>query len=672
MSRADLSTGQPRLTLTGVGGIGKTRLALQVAGALIAQYADGVWVVSFAAVSDPALVPQTIAAVLKVREEPNRPLQDTLLKYLQPTEMLLILDNCEHLVPAIATLVDAVLHRCPRITLLVTSREGLNISGETTYTIPTLTVPNSQRLLDLDQLAQFDAVRLFIDRAVAIQPEFTITHANAPAIAQICSRLDGIPLAIELAAARVRVLVPETIAERLDRLFQLLTGGSRSAVARHQTLRALIDWSHDLLTEAERTVLHRCAVFAGGWTLDTVEQVCGMQEIPADDVLDRLETLVRKSLVVVETDTETDQIRYRLLEPIRQYAQEKLVESGRDEQTRHRHATFFLQLVEQEMEIEVRYTRFEREHPNIRTAFAWFLETEPATGLRMVRHLAPFWFQRGYQREGSAWLTQLLARSSHLLTSDRVHALGWAGWLEMMSGRFDATASHFEDGLTLARHVDDAGELLWLLYLNIALKACVFGLLDQGEALLEEYQTLVHTTMNNHAIRTAAFLQGILAHQHGQYAQAQTAHEHARALDHQTNQYTQNPLDYFYGFTLVQLGDYERARSIFQASLMNLHTLHWLGGTAACLEGYALLEARQSSYVRAAWMLGAADRYRTDAGEVRTFIIERNNYDTATALARAQLGAARFDQEWNLGQSIPPGELFVEMIETQHQEHSNE
>ena len=270
-----LLTATRLLTLTGTGGVGKTRLALHVAADLVDAYRDGVWLVELASVTDPALVLQAVAAALGVREQPGRPLRDTLIDFLDARHLLLVLDNCEHLVAACAQLADAVLHACPTVTILATSREALGVGGELTWRVPSLPAPDAQHPPPLEHLTQYEAVRLFIDRAVFALPSFTVTNANAPAVAQICWRLDGISLAIELAAARVKLLAPEQIAARLDDRFRLLTGGSRTALPRQQTLRAAIDWSYDLLSEPERTLLRRLSVFAGGWTLEGAEAVCG-------------------------------------------------------------------------------------------------------------------------------------------------------------------------------------------------------------------------------------------------------------------------------------------------------------------------------------------------------------------------------------------------------------
>ncbi len=319
------------LTLTGPGGTGKTRLALQAAAQLIDAFPDGIWLVELAMLSDPALVPQTVAALLGVREEPNYPLTRALTAYLRAKTLLLIFDNCEHIVETCAQFSETLLRACANLRIMVTSRETLGVMGERVLRVPSLQLPDVQAPPPLHDLAQYEAIRLFVDRAATVKPAFTLNEANAVAVTQICQQLDGVPLAIELAAARVRAMTPEQIAARLDDRFRLLTGGSRTALPRQQTLRAMIDWSWDLLSEPECTLLRRLAVFLGGWTLEAAESVCGDLEDAADncvrlksemvkseDVLELITHLVEKSLVVVEE--QAGAARYYLLETIRQYA----------------------------------------------------------------------------------------------------------------------------------------------------------------------------------------------------------------------------------------------------------------------------------------------------------------------------------------------------------------
>ena len=418
------------LTLTGVGGTGKTRLALQVAADELDTFSDGVWLVELAPLSDPGLVPQSVATALDVPEEVGRPRLATLTDALRARHLLLLLDNCEHVVEACARLAEGLLRACPELKILATSREALRIAGETTYQVPSLAFPERvddreapSTTHDATRITQYEAVRLFIDRAVVVAPDFAVTNINAPAVAQICHRLDGIPLAIELAAARVRSMSVEQIAARLDDQFHLLTGGSRTALPRHQTLRALIDWSHDLLTEQERALLRRLSVFAGGWTLEAAEAVCSDDARPgvilSDAVMDVLDGLVNKSLVVVHRGP--PEIRYHMLETIRQYARERLVESKEEAQVRTRHLDYFLGLA-QSGEIDVvgredpaYFQVLETELDNLRAALDWSLtgHKDPEDALRLAGTLRFLW-NISYQTEGAKWLTAALEKTNRL------------------------------------------------------------------------------------------------------------------------------------------------------------------------------------------------------------------------------------------------------------------
>src|SRR5579884_1061615 len=403
------------LTLTGSGGCGKTRLAAQVGADLLADFADGVWLVELAAIADPALVPQTVASTLGIREEPGQRLLETLQQHLKPKSLLLLLDNCEHLSAACAQLAETLLQACPNLRILASSREALGIAGELAYRVPSLSLPELPRLPSAEAalvpaLARCEATRLFVERAALSYPGFALTEQNAPAVAQVCVRLDGIPLAIELAAARIKVLSADQIAARLDDRFRLLTGGSRTALPRQQTLRALIDWSYDLLSEAERTLLRRLSVFAGGWTLEAAEAVCSA------DALHLLTSLVDKSLAVYEE--QAGEARYRLLETVREYARDRLLESGEMEEVRERHFAFFLRMAE---EIEPKLTgleqaawldRLEGEYDNLRAASGWALSAAEGAqaGLRLAGALWRFWEIRGHIDEGRGRLKNALDR----------------------------------------------------------------------------------------------------------------------------------------------------------------------------------------------------------------------------------------------------------------------
>jgi non-specific serine/threonine protein kinase len=442
------------LTLAGAGGVGKTRLALHVASGQGEHFPDGVWLAELAALDDGDLVARTVATLLGVREEPGRPLIATLTDQLIDRALLLVLDNCEHLLDACAELAAALLRHCPRLRILVTSRQSLGIPGETTYRVPPLAVPEAPGMqpsvADLDRLAGTEAVRLFVERARQFMPAFALNARDGPVVAQICRLLDGIPLAIELAAARIASLSVEQVAARLDDRFRLLTGGSRLALPRHQTLRAAVDWSHDLLTEPERVLFRRLAVFKGGCDIDAVEAVCAGDDSPPSDALDLTERLIDKSLVL--RDDGEGPARYRLLETIRQYAWEKLDQSGETPVVRERHLTWYMSLaLRAEPELIAAqqaawHARLDADVDNLRAAMDWAHHGGSLdAGLRLAGALWRYWWSRGLFTEARGWLERL-----------RRPAVVWD---EDLPGY--VTATYAEGALAFAQGDMRRGAVLW-------------------------------------------------------------------------------------------------------------------------------------------------------------------------------------------------------------------
>jgi predicted ATPase/class 3 adenylate cyclase len=467
------------LTLTGAGGSGKTRLALQVAADRLDDYPAGVWFVELDRVADPALVPRALATAMKVREQPGRTIVETLVDQLGDGVSMVILDNCEHLIDACAELAATLVAACPQLTLFATSREPLSISGEVAWTVPPLA----------------EAVHLFVDRAVAANPRFALDDATAPAVTTICSRLDGIPLAIELAAARVRTMTAQDISRRLDDGFRLLTTGSRMALPRHQTLRATIDWSYDLLSLPEQIVFRRLSVFAGGLTLDAAEQVCVGRGVDGAAVLDLVPLLVSRSLVILQEDPGRG--RYRVLEPIREYGYAELRAAEEEGEVRERHLRWCIHVAE-EAEPELRtgdqvasLDRLQADLDNFRAAFAWSLARSDATSaLRLASALLEFWIVRADWSEGREWVEHALALPGEVDPALRARALRAAGELADVLSDYPASAASFEESLALARRVGDDRQIAAAL-MGLANEAERMGRAKDARPLLEEAVALL-------------------------------------------------------------------------------------------------------------------------------------------------------------------------------------
>lgn len=458
------------LTLTGAGGCGKTRLALQVGADVLDRFPDGIWLVDLSSVADPELVGSAIAAALSIRELPGQELIDTLIRQLSGWAALVILDNCEHLIAACASIAEALLVACPSMRILATSREPLGVAGEAAWRVPSLSMP-ADRAAGVETLTQCEAVRLFIDRALRVRPNFEVRNDNAPALADICQRLDGIALAIELAAARVRVLTLDQIADGLHDRFSLLTGGARTALPRQRTLEASVDWSFSLLDEGERTLLRRVSVFAGGFTLDAAEAVAAGQGLEPMRVLDVLSQLVDKSLVQVEERGAS--VRYRLLETVRQYGRQRLADSGEAAAVRGRHLDFFVALAERaEPELESAGMRewveiLEAEHDDLRAAVEWALESNTTDQALRISGALFLFFLLAHAAE---WRARSLAALEREGSSDRprARALATVAGLAIFLLDFDTLRNCGEEALALGRSLEDervvGRALTWLAW----------------------------------------------------------------------------------------------------------------------------------------------------------------------------------------------------------------
>jgi predicted ATPase/class 3 adenylate cyclase len=568
----DLAAAQRLLTLSGTGGAGKTRLALQVAADLVDTFKDGVWLVEMGPVADPALVPQAVATVLSVREEPGRSPLATLVEFVRSRNMLVLLDSCEHVVQACAELANALLRAAPALHILVTSREVLGISGETTWRVPSLSLPPKPPPPP-ESLDQYEAVGLFLERATAANSNFQLTAENGAAVIEICARLDGIPLAIELAAARVRMLSVEQIASRLDDRFRLLTGGSRAALPRQRTLRALVDWSYELLQETERMLFRRLSVFAGGWTLEAAETICGGDGLPPDDVLDLLMQLIDKSLVIA--DEQAGQERYRALETIREYARERLAEAGETHTVQERHHDWFIGLAEQatpEGYDTQGLASVGHEYDNLRAALRWAIESgDSERALRLAGGLWSFWSVRGFYTEGRAWLREVLALDergpAQHGTVARARALQAAGHLANCQGDYSAAAALLEESRTIAEELDDQTALGASLHLlgNLAIGQ---GELEQAGELFTEARAL-NRRSGNRAAEILNMLQlAEVAFQTGDTAQSHALGEEVLKASRERGQKWGVARSlHVLGRVAAAEGDFSRAASLHQQSL---------------------------------------------------------------------------------------------------------
>jgi predicted ATPase/class 3 adenylate cyclase len=500
-------SGHRLVTLTGSGGTGKTRLSLQVAAELLDQFPHGIWFVELAPLSDPELIPQIILATTGLNEQAGKPAVELLKEYLRDKRSLIVLDNCEHLVDASAKVTDILLNAAPELKILASSREALGVRGELSYPVPSLSSPDIKNLPVIEKLSQYEAVRLFIDRASLVSPNFAVDKDNAPFIAQICYHLDGIPLAIELAAARVKMLTVEQISNRLDDRFRLLTGGARTALPRQQTLRALIDWSYDLLSENERLLLCRLSVFSGGWSIEAAEAVCAGEGIDAYDVLDLLTQLVNKSLVVVIEKPQTNlkplssqgDLRYRMLETIRQYGHEKIFEANESEKIRARHFDYYLKMAKHLLpeffgsKELVWMAWLDEEWDNLRTAVEWSIESRPDAGLELVNCLGYLSLDNlNNMTDMLNWLWELLARRANSART-ATRALGllhWAWYANANYERYSAQVQAMnEESISIYEELGDKNGLAHA-YLGMALAAPTIeagkAFFRKGIALLRE------------------------------------------------------------------------------------------------------------------------------------------------------------------------------------------
>jgi predicted ATPase/DNA-binding CsgD family transcriptional regulator len=604
--------------LTGVGGIGKSRLALRVAAQVRRAFDDGAWLVELGELQDPALVAHTVAATLGLREqaalgpgEPSARSPITLLtEYLAARQVLLVLDNCEHLVEPAAKLVDALLRTCPGLRVLATSRERLGVGGEITLPVPPLSVPDPQQPNTLRGLPQVAAVALFVERAVAVVPEFRLTADNQVAVAQICRRVEGLPLAIELAAARLRVLAPAEILHRLSDRFRLLGSGPRGAPARQRTLRACIEWSYGLCMCAEQLLWARLTVFVGDFELAAAEGVCAGDNLASEDVLDLMTSLVNKSILIRQNG---GTVRYRMLDTLREYGQNKLRESGQDTALRRRHRDWYAALVARaEAEwISARqvdwFARLEREYPNLRAALEFCL-TEPGeagAGLQIATSLYPYWFGRGLLSEGRYWLDHALALQS-LPCVDRARALYAACMLAGQQNDIATASALVDEGQQIAEQLGDASTRA-LFTLAHGWLAWYRGDLSRSVALLDAVLDVFRAGNNLPRLLDTLFVLTISSGVRGDTARALACHEEVLAVTEPRGEVWYRSLSLWgLGVAAWQQGQLRRATGLVRESLRLKRLIDDLVGTAWCLEALAWIAADEPDPRRATTLLGAA------------------------------------------------------------------
>lgn len=643
------------LTLTGAGGSGKTRLAQEVARELTDAYTDGVWFVELAPVTEGSLVTGTVAEALEVREEPDRPLDTTLVDALREKNILLLLDNCEHLVEDVARLAELLLRSCPGLKILATSREILGAAGEVSWQTPPLSKPDMARRDTTEELEGYESVRLFVQRARYRNPAFVLTRQNAAAVVEICGRLEGIPLAIELAAARVGFSVHE-IASRLDDSLKLLTTGNRTATPRQRTLRGALDWSHDLLSEPERVLFRRLSAFAGGWTLKAAEVVGSGDGIAELEVLDLLSQLVDKSLVLAEVD-EDGTVRYRLLEPLRQYAQDMLRKSDETKIVQLRHACWYLELVEKARGClqgpeQASWVRLmQKEHANAQAALSWSLEAEPETALRLTAALGYFWYRYGRVIEGRHWLEAVLAQTGGVESATRAKTLRLAGVLSEESGLYERAEKLHEHGLTLYRRLEN-GEGVAASLTSLGALAYAVGDLERAVMLTQESLVIKRELGDERALMSSRNNLGEMMQKTGELAKAQALfEENLESEEILGDEWGTSVSRLNLGILAFEQGDPDRSEKLL---LEALHAFVRLGDEDAsteCLDSLAGAAGTRGERVRAATLFGAAEAAREELGTpIRP--VDRDRHERLVAASQRGTGEKVWASAWSAGRAM--------------------
>lgn len=639
------------VTLTGVGGVGKTRLALQTAADLIDQFRDGVWFVELASLLNPDLIPKIILATLGLPERAGMTDLQLLTEYLHESKTLLILDNCEHLIEASAILVETLLSQCVDLKFLITSREALKIQGEVIWQVSSLSLPDANQLPIIEQLTQYDAVQLFVDRATLVKSNFVISNDNALTIAGICTRLDGIPLAIELAAARTRTLSVDDIAKRLDDRFRLLTGGNRTALEHQQTLRATLDWSYNLLSDAEKVLLCRLSVFVGGWTLEAAEQVCS-EERSDFDVLDLLTRLTEKSLVALTGS------RYHMLETTRQYALEKRRELGEEESAQNNHLAYFLQFARNAEPQLIGpdqaewLNRLEREHDNFRSALRWCIESgKGEEAAQMAGALGMFWFKHSHYSEGRRFIADILERAWSI--SDRTQLKAWrfAGDLAFWQGDVAEAGRIFTENMERAQKLGDQVEIAYSLH-KLANITRENGDVKQSLAMNMKSIALCRDINAFWVMAMAQIALGYTEHSLGNLPRAEELYQeslrHCRQLG---EKWGMALILANLGMISYSKGDMPAAKRMFLESLDLTHELGDINGTIAVLAGIVKVFQEEGEQITSARLQGMIT---AKWSESVMFLgsVEQAMLDSAADALKESMGEQAYQTEFETGLTL--------------------
>jgi len=651
----ELLRGPGLLTLTGPGGSGKTRLALQAAAELLDEYRDGVFLVELEPITDPSLVPSTIAGAIGARAEGARSVLDTLRDHLRDREMLLVLDNFEQVIEG-APVTAELLTASPRMRILVTSREPLHVAGEQELAVPPLDLPAAGEAPSPEELTRYAAVALFVQRAKAVDPGFRVTEANAPAVAELCLRLDGLPLAIELAASRVKLLPPAAILERLEHRLDLLTGGPVDLPARQRTLREAVAWSYDLLDDTERALYRRLSAFAGGWGLEAGEAVASPGAELAQDVLELLGSLVDKSLIHRVATSEA--LRFRMLETIREFGVEQLEAAGEAEATRDRHASFFLAAVEaaephlRGLQQKRWLDELELDHDNLRAALRWGIETGNAKiGLRLVGAVWRFWHLHGHLAEGRSWAEEVLALpASSGRTAERARALTALAGLAYWQEDVPATRRAYEEALAIARELRDRSAVAEGIY-NLAYVPAYEGDTAGSVAMFEESRTLFGDLGIRRGVADSLWALGILARLQGDLPRSRILAEESLAIHRELgDRFGTTDALHTLGRTALAQDDLATAAASFLEALDNDEEIGNRTGMAIVLDNLAAKASVEGHHLRALRLAGASEAIKeTAGGHAPPPLIDLPDPRQA---AREALGDAAVTAAWEEGRAM--------------------